>query len=75
MTDIGNPKAAGSAEEAAKDAHAVLILTEWDEFTALDYSAIYKDMVKPAHIFDGRNILDLAKLESIGFNASCIGKA
>jgi len=68
-------KIANSAEEAAKDAHAVLILTEWDEFVALDYDAIYKDMVKPAHIFDGRNILDLEKLESIGFKASCIGKA
>ncbi len=68
-------KIASSAEEAAKDAHAVLVLTEWDEFAALDYTAIYKDMIKPAHIFDGRNILDLAKLESIGFNASCIGKA
>jgi UDPglucose 6-dehydrogenase len=67
-------KIAQSAEEACKDAHAVLVLTEWDEFADLDYLEIYQSMVKPAHIFDGRNILDLAKLEAIGFNASGIGK-
>ncbi|MEO1857069.1 MAG: nucleotide sugar dehydrogenase [Rubritalea sp.] len=68
-------KIANTAEEAADGAHALLILTEWDEFTTLDYAEVYKNMIKPAHIFDGRNILDLAKLESIGFKAAGIGKA
>lgn len=68
-------KIASSAEEAAADAHAVLVLTEWDEFKGLDYAAIFESMVKPAHIFDGRNILDLEALRAIGFNASGIGKA
>ncbi|MFC5050572.1 nucleotide sugar dehydrogenase [Rubritalea spongiae] len=66
---------ASSAAEAVAGAHAVLVLTEWDEFKDLDYSALYESMVKPAHIFDGRNILDLAELEKIGFNAFGIGKA
>ena len=48
--------------EAARDAHAICVLTEWDEFKAYDYQAIYDSMVKPAFIFDGRNILDHAKL-------------
>lgn len=44
--------------EAAKDAHAVAILTEWDEFRDLDYGLIHSQMLKPAFLFDGRNILD-----------------
>lgn len=66
---------AGSAEDAVAGSHAVLVLTEWDEFKELNYTALYESMVKPAHIFDGRNILDLAELEEIGFNAFGIGKA
>ncbi|HEY3756480.1 MAG TPA: UDP-glucose 6-dehydrogenase [Opitutaceae bacterium] len=59
---------------AAQGAHAVAIVTEWDEFKTLDYSKIYADMTKPAAIFDGRNILDLAKLAAIGFRTYGIGK-
>jgi len=65
-----------NAYDAAKDAHAVLVLTEWDEFrdSELDYERIYKSMVKPAFVFDGRNILNLSKLEGIGFQVYGIGK-
>lgn len=62
------------AFEATKDAHAVLILTEWDEFKALDFKKIYEQMQLPAFLFDGRNILDLEALREIGFEASGIGK-
>jgi UDPglucose 6-dehydrogenase len=59
---------------ACAGAHAIAILTEWDEFKALDYARIYAAMPKPAFLFDGRNILDLAALRKIGFKASGIGK-
>jgi UDPglucose 6-dehydrogenase len=59
---------------AAKDAHAIAILTDWAQYVDLDYEAIYKSMVKPAFIFDGRNILDHKKLYDIGFNVYAIGK-
>ena len=59
---------------AAKGAHAIAILTDWAQYTKLDYDAIYKSMVKPAFIFDGRNILDHKKLHEIGFNVYAIGK-
>jgi UDPglucose 6-dehydrogenase len=65
---------AASADEAAKGAHALAIVTEWDEFKALDYEKIYAAMEQPAFVFDGRNILDLAKLKKIGFRVSGIGK-
>jgi UDPglucose 6-dehydrogenase len=65
---------AKSAYEAVEGAHVVAVATEWDEFKTLDYERIFASMSKPAHLFDGRNILDLAKLRKIGFRASGIGK-
>ncbi len=60
--------------QATKDAHAVLVLTEWDEFKDLDYKKIYDQMHLPAFLFDGRNVLDLEALREIGFEATGIGK-
>jgi UDPglucose 6-dehydrogenase len=65
---------AKNAYEATDGAHAVAVVTEWDEFRTLDFAKIFAGMQKPAFIFDGRNILDLAKLRSLGFRASGIGK-
>jgi UDPglucose 6-dehydrogenase len=65
---------AKDAYEAAAGAHAIAILTEWDEFKTLDYARIFAGMPRPAFLFDGRNILDLAALRVIGFKASGIGK-
>ncbi len=45
--------------EAAKDAHAIAILTEWDEFKSLDFQRLYDNMMKPAFVFDGRNLLNI----------------
>jgi UDPglucose 6-dehydrogenase len=63
-----------NAYEAAENAHAVVIVTEWDEFKTLDYKRIFERMTKPAFIFDGRNILDLAALKAIGYRTYGIGK-
>ncbi len=59
--------------EACKDAHAIAILTEWDEFKDYDWQRIYDNMLKPAKIFDGRNLLDGDKLRAIGFKFQSIG--
>jgi len=59
--------------KALEGAHAVAVLTEWDEFISLDWQAIYDTMQKPAFVFDGRNILDKQKLEAIGFVYTAIG--
>nr|WP_199000374.1 UDP-glucose 6-dehydrogenase [Flavobacterium sp. ASV13] len=61
------------AYEACKGAHAVAVLTEWDEFTTYDWKKIYDSMHKPAFIFDGRNILNARELETIGFIYKGIG--
>ncbi|WP_338378192.1 UDP-glucose 6-dehydrogenase [uncultured Flavobacterium sp.] len=59
--------------EACKDAHAIAILTEWDEFKTYDWKKIYNQMQKPAFVFDGRNLLDKKELEQIGFVYQAIG--
>jgi UDPglucose 6-dehydrogenase len=59
--------------EACKDAHAIAILTEWDEFKTYDWQKIYDAMLKPAFVFDGRNILDPEKMQEIGFQYFNIG--
>lgn len=111
--------------DAAEDAHAVVILTEWDEFSnkqkseatnqpqsaestdaedsavevaskagktarqaiinnsrsasapaaeRLNYSRVFGLMQKPAFVFDGRRVVDVAKLEQLGFHVESIGK-
>lgn len=68
VTVIDNPY------ETSKDAHAIAVLTEWDEFKTLDWQKIYDHMQKPAFVFDGRNVLDAEKLQKIGFVYQGIGK-
>jgi UDPglucose 6-dehydrogenase len=60
--------------EACKDSHAIAVITEWDEFKSYDWQSIFKSVVKPAKIFDGRNILDVQHLAEIGFDVYSIGK-
>ena len=62
-----------SAREACNQSHCIAILTEWDEFKEIDFAEIYQSMIKPAILFDGRNLLDLEKIRSIGFTAKGIG--
>ncbi len=65
---------APDAQTACKDAHAILVLTEWDAFKALDFKTIFEGMLKPAFLFDGRNLLDHKALRQIGFEVQGIGK-
>jgi UDPglucose 6-dehydrogenase len=66
--------AAEDAYQACEGAHAIAVLTEWDEFKELDWRKIYQQMAKPAFVFDGRAILNKANLEDIGFQVYRIGK-
>lgn len=63
-----------SAEEACHGAHALALLTEWDEFKELDFSSIHESMQRPPILFDGRNLLDLEALREVGFRAHGIGR-
>jgi len=69
-----NVNVVGDAYSAASEAHAIAVLTEWDEFKTVDSLRIFDDMRQPAFIFDGRNILDREKLVKIGFEVHSIGR-
>jgi len=60
---------------AAEGAHALALVTQWDEYRELDYEKIHQTMAEPAFIFDGRNHLDHDKLYKIGFNVFPLGKS
>ena len=62
-----------NAYDACNGAHAIAVLTEWEEFKNYDWQKIYDGMLKPAFVFDGRNVLEGAKLREIGFNYQGIG--
>jgi len=64
---------APDAASACDGAHAIAILTEWEEFKTLDYAALYSTMVRPAYVFDGRRVVDCAKLAGIGFSVYQVG--
>ena len=70
----GNVEICEDAYEACAGAHAIAVLTEWDEFATLDFEKIRAAMPKPSFLFDGRNILDHARLREIGFEVSAIGR-
>ncbi len=70
-----NVQVADSAESAALGAHAIVVLTEWDEFTTSDFASVYQSMRKPAFLFDGRNLLDRKILAGFGFEVHSIGKS
>ena len=61
-------------QEACDGAHAIIVLTEWDEFKTYDYKSFYDKMMKPAFLFDGRNMLDHKSLVDIGFEVHALGK-
>ena len=68
-----NVKSYSDPYEACQDAHAIAVLTEWDEFKTYDWQRIYDAMKKPAFIFDGRNLLNAKELETIGFVYQGVG--
>lgn len=59
--------------KAAEDTHAIVLLTHWPEYKALDYGRIFESMLKPAFFFDGRCQMDQEMLFDIGFNVYAIG--
>jgi len=59
--------------EALQDAHAVAVLTEWDEFRGYDWKEIKQQMKKPSFVFDGRKLLDSEHLKALGFDYYAIG--
>ena len=64
---------ASSAYAAVKGAHAIAIITEWDEFKNVNLQEIKKLMITPI-IVDGRNIFDPKKVRELGFLYFSMGR-
>lgn len=62
-----------SSYDALKDADALILATEWNEFQNPDFELI-KSLLKEPVIFDGRNQYDYKKLNELGFEYHCVGK-
>ena len=73
---VDNPRLviAKSAYEAASGAHALAVVTEWDEFKQLDYPRIFAAMEHPAFVFDGRNIFTPEQMTQHWFTYYSIGR-
>jgi UDPglucose 6-dehydrogenase len=63
----------GDAYAAAKDADALLILTDWSEFTTLNLDRLYKTLRYPI-IVDGRNLYDPQVMVDHGFTYLSVGR-
>lgn len=62
-----------AAQDVPEGCDALVIATEWPEFATLDWACVRHAMVAPL-IFDGRNLLDLAQMESLGFIYKGVGR-
>ncbi len=60
--------------KAAEGADAVLLMTDWRQYSSLDWKRIYDSMRKPALVFDTRNCLDRDALKGLGFRMLNVGK-
>ncbi|MBU1167754.1 UDP-glucose 6-dehydrogenase, partial [Patescibacteria group bacterium] len=64
---------AKTAFEAVKNADALIVLTEWDEFKQVDLKRLKKELKSP-NVFDGRNIYDPEEMKELGFNYISVGR-
>jgi UDPglucose 6-dehydrogenase len=60
--------------EAVQKADALAILTDWKEFGEVDLTTVREAMVNDL-IFDGRNVLDRAEVEALGFAYIGVGRS
>lgn len=59
--------------EAVTDAHALMLVTEWNEFRVPSYATLGRLMIEKV-IFDGRNIYDKEEVCEQGFAYVCVGR-
>ena len=59
--------------DAAKDAHALALLTEWHQFRRPNFKRL-KESMAAAHLFDGRNVWEPAEVRALGFTYEGIGR-
>ncbi len=71
---IGSWNYSNSLSDAAKSAHAILILTEWEEFKFINWKEISKNMSSPCWLFDTRLITNSDEAKASGIKVWCVGQ-
>ena len=64
---------ADSVEQAVAGADAVLILTEWQQYRALDWTDLGSRMRRPAWVFDARSVADAGQVRAAGLSLWRVG--
>jgi UDPglucose 6-dehydrogenase len=70
---LPNVELSNSAYDTAKDAEALIIATEWDQFRRLDWDRIREEMARPL-VLDARNLLSSAEMKARGFEYFSVGR-
>ena len=65
---------ANSVVEAAEQAHALVLMTEWDEIVNADWETAVQQMSPPRFLFDGRNALDPELMTRLGLQYTGVGR-
>ena len=55
------------------EVHAVLVLTEWEEYKNIDWNYVARKMAKPAWVFDSRSIVNIELVKKAGLNIWRLG--
>jgi UDPglucose 6-dehydrogenase len=70
---IADAEFASSALEAVDGAEALIIATDWNEFSNVDL-ALLKEKMRTLIVFDGRNLLDPETMRQFGFHYYSVGR-
>jgi UDPglucose 6-dehydrogenase len=74
LKTIAGAQFANSALEAVKDAEALVLATEWNDFANVDLATVKQSMRTPL-VFDGRNLFDPDTMAELGFHYYSAGRA
>ncbi|ABF42498.1 UDP-glucose 6-dehydrogenase [Candidatus Koribacter versatilis Ellin345] len=64
---------ASSAYETARNADALLVLTDWEEFLTLDFARI-RSLLRQPILFDGRNLYNPDRMQDLGYFYFSVGR-
>ena len=73
LPEAKNMRYADDAFGAAEDADALLVLTDWAEFTTIDFSRMNQTLRYPI-VIDGRNLYDPQEMAALGFTYMSVGR-
>ena len=72
--DLGAATRCQTVWDALDGASAAVLITEWQEFTELDWSRVATSMTGPRIVFDGRNALDASAIQAAGLQYMAVGR-